>query len=346
MVDEPTARLRLGPAANILLIGVIVGSVAGAVLETAEPFAGRHRAWLRFLELVTLVVFTAEYVVRLWRASSDEPGGAAPWRARLRYAASPLGLIDLVAILPLVAPVLPLGPDGLRVLRLVRLLKLARYAPALSLFAAVLRNESRPLLAALMVMVVLLVFASAVMFGLEREAQPQVFASIPHTMWWTIVTMATVGYGDVVPITAAGKLFGGMVMILGIAMFAVPAGILATGFASELRKRDVVVTWQTVAKVPLFAELDAARIAEIARLLKREIVPAKYVVVRRGEPAEAMFFIMSGELEVDLQPQPRRMGPGHYFGEIALLRDTVRTATVTTITECQLLTLDVADFRR
>jgi voltage-gated potassium channel len=197
-----------------------------------------------------------------------------------------------------------------------------------------------------MVMVVLLVFASAVMFGLEREAQPQVFASIPHTMWWTIVTMATVGYGDVVPITAAGKLFGGMVMILGIAMFAVPAGILATGFASELRKRDVVVTWQTVAKVPLFAELDAARIAEIARLLKREIVPAKYVVVRRGEPAEAMFFIMSGELEVDLQPQPRRMGPGHYFGEIALLRDTVRTATVTTITECQLLTLDVADFRR
>jgi voltage-gated potassium channel len=107
-----------------------------------------------------------------------------------------------------------------------------------------------------------------------------------------------------------------------------------------------VVTWQTVARVPLFAGLDAARIAEIARLLRREIVPAKYAVVRRGEAAEAMFFIMSGEVEVDLHPVPRRMGRGQFFGEIALLRDTVRTATVTTVSECELLSLDVADFRR
>lgn len=146
--------------------------------------------------------------------------------------------------------------------------------------------------------------------------------------------------------TALGKVFAGVVMILGIAMFAVPAGILATGFAVELRKRDFVVTWQTVARVPLFAGLDAARIAEIARLLRREIVPPKYAVVRRGEAADAMFFIMSGEVEVDVAPTPRRMGRGQFFGEIALLRDTVRTATVTTVTECQLLSLDVADFRR
>jgi voltage-gated potassium channel len=155
-----------------------------------------------------------------------------------------------------------------------------------------------------------------------------------------------VGYGDIVPVTPLGRLFGGLVMILGIAMFAVPAGILATGFAVELRKRDFVVTWQTVARVPLFAGLDAARIAEIARLLRREVVPAKYAVVRRGEPADAMFFIMSGEVEVDVTPTPRRMGRGQFFGEIALLRDSVRTATVTTVTECELLSLDVGDFRR
>jgi voltage-gated potassium channel len=193
---------------------------------------------------------------------------------------------------------------------------------------------------------VLLVLNAGVMFVLERDAQPKAFASIPAAMWWAIVTMATVGYGDVVPVTPVGKLFGGFVMILGIAMFAVPAGILATGFAVELRKRDFVVTWQTVAKVPLFAGLDAARIAEIARLLKREIVPAKYAVVRRGEPADAMFFIMSGEVEVDVLPVPRRMGRGQFFGEIALLRDTVRTATVTTLSECELLCLEVVDFRR
>jgi voltage-gated potassium channel len=135
-------------------------------------------------------------------------------------------------------------------------------------------------------------------------------------------------------------------MVIGIALFAVPAGILATGFANEIRKRDFVVTWQTVANVPIFAGLDAARIAEIARLLKRQVVPAQFVVVRRGDPADAMFFIMAGEVQVDIAPTPVRLAKGQYFGEIGLIRDTMRTATVTTLTECQLLSLDVADFRR
>ena len=247
---------------------------------------------------------------------------------------------------PSLALVVPIPVDALRLLRVLRLLKLARYTPALSLFAAVIRNESRALLATLLVVAVLLVLEAAIMYVLEREAQPKVFASIPHAMWWAIVTIATVGYGDMFPITPAGKVFGGMVMVIGIAVFAVPAGILATGFASEIRKRDFVVTWQTVANVPLFAGLDAARIAEIARLLKRQVVPAQFAVVRRGDPADAMFFIMAGEVQVDITPTPVRLGRGQYFGEIALIRDTVRTATVTTLSECQLLSLDVADFRR
>jgi voltage-gated potassium channel len=223
---------------------------------------------------------------------------------------------------------------------------MARYTPALTLFAAVIRNESRALLATLLVVIILLVLEASIMYVLERAAQPKVFASIPHAMWWAIVTIATVGYGDMYPITPMGRVFGGMVMVIGIAVFAVPAGILATGFASEIRKRDFVVTWQTVANVPLFAGLDAARIAEIARLLKRQVVPAQFAVVRRGDPADAMFFIMGGEVQVDITPTPVRLSRGQYFGEIALLRDTVRTATVTTLTECQLLSLDVADFRR
>src|SRR5262249_54792550 len=184
--------------------------------------------------------------------------------------------------------------DLFRLLRLLRVLKLARYTPAFALFAAVIRNESRPLLATFLVVAVLIVLESAVMYVLERDAQPKVFASIPHAMWWAIVTIATVGYGDIFPITPAGKLVGGGVV--GIALFAVPAGILATGFASEIRKRDFVVTWQTVAHVPLFGGLDASRIAEIARLLKSQVVPAQFVVVRRGDPADAMFFIMTGEV--------------------------------------------------
>lgn len=335
-------------AVRWLMIALIVVSVAGVALETVEPLRARHAALLMAVELVTITLFTLDYVLRVWTAPEREPGAdAAPWRARLAYVASPLGVIDVLAVLPAYAAlVLPVPGDWLRVLRLARLLKMARYFPALSLFIAVLKNERRALLAALLVVMVLLVLESGIMFVLEREAQPQAFASVPHAMWWSIVTIATVGYGDVTPVTLPGRVFAGIVMILGIAMFAAPAGILASGFAAELRRRDFVVTWQTVARVPLFAGLDATRIAEIARLLKREIVPAKYAVVRRGEPADAMFFIMSGEVEVEIPPHPRRMGHGQYFGEIALLTDTVRTATVTAVAECELLTLDVADFRR
>lgn len=340
-----------GPGARpvgTLLVGVVLTSSAAAVLETVPALADRYGAVFAVVEVVTVAVLTAEYLLRLWTAPEREAGGAAdPWGARLRYALSALGLIDLLAIVPFaINLLLPMGADWLLVLRLARLFKLARYAPALSLFAAVIRNESRSLLAALMVMLILLVLASGIMFVLEREAQPTVFASVPHAMWWAIVTMATVGYGDIVPVTAPGRIFGGLVMLLGIAMFAVPAGILATGFAVELRKRDFMVGWHSVAKVPLFAGLDAARIAEIARLLKREIVPARYAIVRRGEPADAMFFILTGEVEVEVSPHPRRLGPGQYFGEIALLQDAVRTATVTALSECQLLALDAADFRR
>src|SRR3989338_6344422 len=335
-------------AVQVLLIVFILTSVVAVALETAEEISSRYAGLLGAIELVVVGLLTLEYVLRLWSAPEREPDGTKrPWGARFSYAVSAAGIIDLVAILPFyVGLLLPLNPDWLRVLRLLRLLKLARYVPALGLLAAVIRNESRPLLATLMVLVVLLVLNSGIMFVLEREAQPKIFASIPHTLWWAIVTMASVGYGDMAPITLWGRVFGGLVIILGVAMFAVPTGILATGFAIEIRKRDFVVTWQTVAKVPLFAGLDAARIAEIARLLKREVVPANYVIVRRGERADAMFFVMSGEAEVDIPPTPRRLGRGQYFGEIALLRDTVRTATVTAVSECQLLSLEAADFRR
>jgi voltage-gated potassium channel len=126
----------------------------------------------------------------------------------------------------------------------------------------------------------------------------------------------------------------------------VPAGILASGFAGELRRRDFIVTWETVAQVPLFGQLDASRIAAIARLLHPQIIPAHHVVVRRGEPADAMYFIMEGEVEIDLHPTPVYLKKGQHFGEIALLKKTSRTATVTTTTECRLLTLEAHDFHR
>jgi len=346
-LEEGESRSRTRTCVSFFIVAVIVATVAAVALETMESLRVAYGDLFAAVEAVTVAVFTLDYALRWWVSPERDPAGAArPWRARLRYAFSTFGIIDLLAVLPFYAGLfLSVHPGWLRVLRLVRLLKIARYTPGLSLFVAVIRAERRSLLAAFLVMMVLLVLESGVMFLIEREAQPKAFASIPHTLWWAVATMATVGYGDVTPVTPLGKMFGGMVMILGIAMFAIPAGILANGFSNEIRKRDFVVTWHTVAKVPLFAGLDATRIAEIAGLLKRQIVPSNYVVVRRGEPADAMFFIMSGEVEVDVAPFPVRLGRGQFFGEIALLRDTVRTATVTAVEECQLLALDVADFR-
>lgn len=348
LLEETENTSALERAINLFLVTTIVGSVAAICLETLPEFHDRYARLFEWIEIATIAIFTIDYLLRWWVAPEREATGAQePWRSRWHYAISPYGIIDLLAILPFYIDIfVPGDPDWLRVLRLLRLIKMARYAPGLSLFVAVIRNESRPLLAGLLVMAVLLVVESGIMFILEREAQPNAFASIPHTMWWAIVTMATVGYGDVTPVTPLGKVFGGGVMVVGIAMFAVPAGILATGFANELRKRDFVVTWHTVAKMPLFSHLEASRIAEITALLKRQVVPAHNVIVQKGEPADSMFFIMAGEVEVEVAPHAVRLGPGQYFGEIALLRDTVRTATVKARKECQLLALDAADFRR
>jgi len=173
-----------------------------------------------------------------------------------------------------------------------------------------------------------------------------VFSSVHHTLWWAIVTIASVGYGDMIPLTPIARLLSGFLMLLGIAVFAVPAGILATGFAKELRKRDFLVTWKAVSRLPLFSGLDANAIGDISRLLTSQILPPDTVIVRKGDAAQAMFFILEGDVEVEINPKPVRLTAGQYFGEIALLKDVERTATVISITEVQLLVLGVKDFRR
>lgn len=331
---------------DALFLAAIAAAVASGFVVSLPDLSAPAATASEALGVGALIVFTVEYAVRLWTAPERAPQ-LAPATARLDYARSFLGVIDLIVILPgWAALVLPVGRGAVELADLLALLKLVRYAPALGLVAAVMRNEARALLGALMAMGVLLVLASGIIYLLERDAQPQAFSSIPRSLWWAIVTMASVGYGDMVPVTLGGRIFGGVVMLLGIAIFAVPTGILATGFAQEIRRRDFVVTWQAVASVPLFAGLDATRIASITRLLKPQVVPRNYAVVRRGEPADAMFFIMKGAVEVELLPEPVKLGPGQFFGEIALVKDTTRTATVTAIEECQLLALEVADFRR
>jgi len=330
------------------LIVLIVLNVAAAVAATDESlYHDYHGAFWGF-EVFSVAVFTVEYLCRLWVATEHiSIGRRGPLTARLRFVVSPFGLIDLLAILPFYIGLFVPFADlrVLRVFRLLRLLKLARYSPALATLWQVLVSEKRALAAAFLILVILLVVSSTVMYYVEHTAQPGQFGSIPAALWWAIATVTTVGYGDVVPITDLGRVVGGLTMIFGLVMFALPVGIIASGFATEIHRRDFVVTWGMVARVPLFAELDALSVSRITNLLRARLVPADTTIVRRGDPADAMYFIASGAVEIDLKPEPLRLRDGEFFGEIALLRDTPRSATIRTLTNCRLLVLDKADFK-
>lgn len=332
-------------AISLALIATILFAVFEAILATLPGRSQFYREIFCTVQRGTFGIFTLEYAARLWIAPVGSPTN--PHKALCAYALSFLGLVDLVVIAPfwfdLVAPL----PDSvLMMASLLSLVKLARYVRGLGLFVSVFRNEAQSLLASLIVLIVLLILVSGLVFLAEFPVQPQVFASILHTLWWGIVTIASVGYGDMAPVTLLGRFLAGIFMLLGIAVFAVPAGILATGFAKELRKRDYLVTWKTVMGMPLFAGLDANVIAEISRLLNTHIIPPNTVIVRKGDPAQAMFFVMEGDVQVEVSPRPIRLTAGQYFGEIALLKDIERTASVISISEVRLLVLDAKDFRR
>lgn len=338
---------RLSRGIDMALVLLIIANVLAVTLESVEHLNATYGDLFDAFDLFSVTVFTIEYGLRVWVATED-PGGqyAGAVKGRLRYMLTPMALIDLAAILPFYLTFfISLDLRFLRVFRILRLLKLTRYSPALATVGSVIRAQRRQLLAALMIMATLLVFSSSVAYVLEHKVQPDAFGSIPQAMWWAVATLTTVGFGDVTPITPLGKVFGGLLMVLGIGMYALPAGILATGFAREFRKRDFNVSWRMVARVPAFSELDALTIAEIANSLQPMIVPPNQTIFRRGEHAESMFFIATGEVEVDVQPTPIRLGHGEHFGEIALIKHRPRSATVSAVTECQLMVLEIGDFR-
>jgi voltage-gated potassium channel len=187
--------------------------------------------------------------------------------------------------------------------------------------------------------------AATVMHLVERHAQPDKFGTIPDAMWWAVVTLGTIGYGDVVPITALGKVVAAATVFAGLVMIALPVGIVATAFSEEVHRRHFVVTWGMVARVPVFSGLSASEIADIMQLLRAQQIDTGEVLVRRGEPAHSMYFVAAGEVEIELPHERVRLGAGHFFGEIAALRRARRSATVTAVARTSLLVLDAHDLR-
>jgi voltage-gated potassium channel len=162
-------------------------------------------------------------------------------------------------------------------------------------------------------------------------------------MWWAIGTLSTIGFGDVVPVTPFGKFVASVTVVIGLVMIALPVGITATAFSNEVHRRQFVVTWGMVARVPVFAGLSAIEIAEVMELLRAQQVDAGEVIVRRGDPAHSMYFVAAGEVEIALDSERVRVGAGHFFGEAAALRRARRSATVTALVRTSLLVLAAQD---
>jgi voltage-gated potassium channel len=253
-------------------------------------------------------------------------------------------VIDLLAVLPFwLALIVPADLRVVLVFRIVRFLKLARYSPAMRSLLDVLYSERRALAGCFVLLLGATLIVASIMHVIERDVQPDKFGTIPDAMWWAIVTLGTIGYGDVVPVTALGRVIASFTIFLGLIMVALPIGIVSTAFADEIHRRDFVVTWSMVARVPLFAELRASEIADIMRLLRAQQVEPAAIIARRGEPAHSMYFVATGEVEIELKEQRVRFGPGHFFGEVAVLRRARRSATVVATTRTRLLVLDAHD---
>jgi voltage-gated potassium channel len=346
ILDSGLSADRTTVLVHQLLIGLVLLSVCEVVLESVPRLAAQYHLLFRSIEIVAVAVFTLEYGLRLWSAPENTAFSGMPdCAARWAFAKTPSALIDFLTILPLYLSFFFWFADFkiLLLLRLLRFFKLARYSPGMRSLVAVLEAERKALFASGVVLLGLVLVAASAMHLVERDAQPDKFGTIPDAMWWAVVTLTTVGYGDVTPITVAGRLVASVTMFMGLMMIALPVGIVATAFSEEIHRREFVVTWSMIARVPLFSALDAAEIAEIMQYLRAQAAPAGQRIVRRGDEATSMYFIASGLVEVELPQHRIKLGEGQFFGEVALLRRTRRTATVRAITPTKLLVLDASD---
>lgn len=232
--DDPLSR-----NVNIFIMSLIFLNVLALILETLPDFGAKYKTFFTVFEIFSVSLFSIEYILRLW--TCDQNPDFKVLKGRLSFAMTPMAVIDLLAILPFYLPLLiPYDLRFLRILRLVRvfrLLKLAKYTQSVQLLGKVLINKKEELVITLAVAIILLVFASSIIYFIEKDAQPGLFASIPAAMWWTVGATTRLGVGPN-PSTEVGMILGALIALLGLGLFALPAGILASGLVEEIKNKD------------------------------------------------------------------------------------------------------------
>lgn len=236
---EANENTSLSKRFSLFLSSLIILNLISVILESENQLAEKYTDYFSTFELFSIIIFTIEYLLRVISCTQNYNYRSPIW-GRIKFMLSPLAILDLLAIIPFYLPVL-INLDlrfirALRLLRLIRVFKLGHYSTALKIIGKVLSNKKEELLISIMAIFIILIISSALMYYVEKDYQPNTFSSILSTMWWGVVTLTTVGYGDVYPISPLGKLISSLIAILGIGLFALPAGILASGFSEEMQK--------------------------------------------------------------------------------------------------------------
>jgi voltage-gated potassium channel len=322
---------------KVAYLAIVLGVGAMVIVTTDPAFETAHRS-IGILLWACEAYFAFEWVVRVRHAAKLGRG--------LTYLTSTRGLVDAAG-----AGAVPLALlSGVEartawLLAVLWIVKVIPGIPGLRQLRRVLVVESGSLLSVLVIFLMVLFLGSVAVYFFERDVQPATFGNVPAALWWAVVTLTTTGYGDVVPITLPGRLVAALVMISGLGVFGLWTGILATGFAAETRRDNFLKSWESVTKVPFFATLGPAAIADVTQMLRTIDLPARTMIIRKGQTGDCMYFIASGEVTVDLPGKEVRLGEGAFFGEMALLGSSLRSANIVTTRLSKLLVLDLVDFR-
>ncbi len=348
MLEASPHETQSGMLVTWLIASLVVLSLCGTVLESVPDLNRKYGGLFHAIEIISLISFTIEYAARIWIVPEHVPYRELSDRAvRRNYILSGQGIVDFLAIGPLWGAMLETADFRvLIVLRVLRVMKFSRYSSGMSSLLDVLWSERRALIGCLVILICATLVSAGIMHAIEGTIQPDKFGTIPDAMWWSLVTLSTIGYGDVVPATATGKMVAAVIIVGGVVMIALPVGIVANAFSDVIHRRDFIVTWSMVARVPIFSHLTAGDIAHVMQLLRARQVEKGEIVARRGDVAHAMYFVTEGEVEIELRPgQSVKLGAGQFFGERALLRKTSRSATVIACARSRLLVLDASDLR-
>jgi voltage-gated potassium channel len=348
LLEEGMMESAAGRIIEGLLVALIVANVVAVALESIPSlYAQFHTAFTAFEEF-SLVAYTVEYVLRLW-ASVEDPrvGVRGPVRGRVTFALRPLIIVDFLAFAPsYLGFVFGIDLRVLRIFRLFRLLKLARYSQALQALLGVLLAERNALFASVVLLLSTMCLEGELMHLAEGSIQPHALGTLPGAMYWALTTLTTVGYGDITPITPLGKLIASATMVTGLALFALPIGIIANGFVTGLSRRRFAVSWNMLRRQPLLQDLEVSALNEIIETATAALVKEHAQITLAGKEALEFYLIMAGTARAEGQDAMCELGPGETIGAEALHHSAQYRQTVTAVTDMRVLAMHGDELRR